>query len=122
MDQHDFEIDAGEIQPAHGGGCSLRDRPHPDSTAYLAPVPNHDARRGEAGDPDLHATARDDDVGRVHQRVARALEDVGGDVMVRGVSRGARQHRRPEVEFVIAGSGRVVLHRVERVYHGVGAL
>src|SRR5213076_1347019 len=28
MDQHDFEIDAGEIQPAHGGGCSLRDRPH----------------------------------------------------------------------------------------------
>src|SRR2546426_7200946 len=50
--------------------------------------------------------SRDDDVGRVHQRVARALEDVGGDVMVRGVSRGARQHRRPEVEFVIAGRDR----------------
>src|SRR2546430_13510846 len=29
MDQHDFEIDAGEIQPAHGGGGGPRDRATP---------------------------------------------------------------------------------------------
>src|SRR2546430_8257867 len=39
MDEHDFEIDAREIQPAHGGGGRLRRRPHPASTAYPAALP-----------------------------------------------------------------------------------
>src|SRR2546429_6580500 len=56
MDQHDFEIDAGEIQPAHGGGCSLRDPPHPGPTAHLAPVPDHHTKRPEARAPEPLAT------------------------------------------------------------------
>ncbi len=122
MDQHDLEIDARQVQAAQGERRGLRDRPHPDATAHLRPVPHHHAGRREAGDPDLHARARDDDVGSIHERVARTLEDVGGHVVVRGVPGGARQHAGPEVELVVPGSGDVVLQRVEGVDHRVGTL
>jgi hypothetical protein len=72
--------------------------------------------------PDLQARAGDHDVRGIHERIARALEDVGGNVAVRGVLGGARQHVGPEVELVISGRGGVVLHRIEGVHHRMGPL
>src|SRR2546430_14356766 len=39
MDQHDIQIDAGEIQPAHGGGGRPPQRPPPTTTRPPPPVP-----------------------------------------------------------------------------------
>ena len=114
VDQH--HRDVGRLpHRLHGGGRRPVDRRHSEGTLEQAPVPEHHAGRGEAGDGDPHAFALEHAERREGERIAPLGVDVGADIGERGITDRTEQAIDAEIEIVVPGRDGIVAHQVHRL-------
>ena len=104
--------------PARRRGNPLQ----PHSALHVLPVPDHYARRGEAGDAHLDSAPLQDDVRPVHEGVAGKAADVGTDVRERGTVQCPGECGESPVELVIAQRPGIVADQVHGPDNRVGVL